>query len=237
MTDNSFSRLVGVLVAPGRTFESISKRPTWAVALVALLLATTVLGWVVHQHTDYHEMTTRAMEARGREVTADQLERIVSFQERFGVYLLGFQAVVVAVVFLLFALLYWVVFRLVGSELTFKVGLSTLLHGSVPAVVYCLLAAVVLMGQGDLTYVQVTTRDFLASNLGFLAPADGGIVLRTLLTGIDFFGLWSVVLLAIGYRITARVTSATASGVAIAMWLLGLGLRVGFTWLGQGGAG
>gem|GEM_PF-4868551 len=48
-----------------------------------------------------------------------------------------------------------------------------------------------------------------------------------MLVGVDFFALWSTVLLAIGYRIVARVSTALATGMAIVFFLLGLGLRVG----------
>lgn len=59
------------------------------------------------------------------------------------------------------------------------------------------------------------------------------MVLRSFLTGIDFFALWSVILLILGYRVVAKISTVTAGVVVTVFWLLGL--RVGFAWLGAGG--
>lgn len=238
MQDSSFSRLVGALVSPSSTFENIRERPTWVVALLVLLLGVGSLGLVVHQRTDYGEVTTRSLEAQGRlnSMPEDQVERIVDMQERFGAVGAGIGTVFAGVIFLVFAVFYWVAFRLMGSELTYKQSLATFVHGMLPVVVYSVLAILVLLGRGDLSYEEITARDFLASHLGVLAPEGSGLVLRSFLTGLDFFGLWSVVLLTLGYRTVARVSTATAGTVAVVFWLLGLGLRVGLAWLGTGGA-
>ena len=239
MADKSFSRLAGALVSPEPTFEKIGKRPTWLVAWLVLLLGIGLLGLVVHEKTDYREVTTRALEARGQidTMSEDQIERVVEMQERFGAVGAGAGALFAGALFCLLALFYWVVFRLLGSELTYKQSLATYVHGYLPLAVHALLAVLVLWGRGDLSYEEITARDFLASHLGVFAPEDSGLVLRSFLTGIDFFTLWSVVLLAIGYRVVAKVSAVTAGVVATVFWLLALGLRVGVTWLGTGGPG
>lgn len=239
MTDNGFSRLAGALVSPGSTFENIGKRPTWVVAWLVLVLSIGLLGFVVHEKTDYQEVTTRALEARGQidTMSEDQIEGVVGMQERFGAVGAGVGAVFAGALFFLFAVFYWMVFRLMGSELTYKQSLATYVHGALPLVVYVLLVVVVLWGRGDLSYEEITARDFLASHLGVFTPEDSGLVLRSFLTGIDFFALWSVALLAVGYRIVANVSAMTAGVVATVFWLLALGLRVGVAWLSTGGMG
>jgi hypothetical protein len=239
VTDNSFGRLAGALVSPGSTFESISKKPTWLVALLVLMLSAGALGLVVHEKTNYQEVTTRALEARGRlgTMSGEQVDQVVEMQERFGAVGAGVGALVAGILYCVIAVFYWMVFRLMGSELTYKQSLATYVYGSLPMVLYVALAILVLSGRGELSYEEITARDFLASHLGFLAPAGSGLVLRSFLTGIDFFALWSVVLLAIGYRIVARVSATTAGVVVTLFYLVSLGVRVGFTWLGAGGAG
>jgi L-cystine uptake protein TcyP (sodium:dicarboxylate symporter family) len=48
----SLKRLVGVLFAPTETFRKIAERPTWAVALVVLLMLGAAVGVVVAQKLD-----------------------------------------------------------------------------------------------------------------------------------------------------------------------------------------
>ena len=47
MNDSSFGRLIGVLVAPGKTFRSIAERPTWVVAPLVLLVLLAAGRWFV----------------------------------------------------------------------------------------------------------------------------------------------------------------------------------------------
>lgn len=239
MTDNSLGRLVGALVSPSSTFKNIGERPTWVVALLVLVLSAGFLGFVVHEKTDYREVTTRTLEARGQldSIPEEQLEQGVEFQERFGAIFAPVRALILGGVYCLIAVFFWVAFRLTGSELTYKQSLATFVHGELPFVLFALLAAFTLWGRGDLPYLELAAGDFLASHLGVFTPEGSGVVLRSFLTGIDFFAVWSVALMTIGYRTVARVSTTTAGTVAVGIWLLRLGFRVGLTWLGTGGAG
>lgn len=238
MTDNSLGRLAGALVSPGSTFESIEKRPTWLVAWLVLVLCVTALSFSMHQRTDYREMVERSVQAfGGAELPADQLERQIEMRERFGGIGAPIGGFVAGIVFCVLAVFYWVAFKLFGSEITYKQSLATFVHAAMPGAVFMLLAIPVVLGGGDLTYQQLMTRDVLASNLGFLAPEGASMAVHSLLAGIDFFALWSVVLVAVGYRIVARVSIGLAAGVAVVFYLLGLGLRVGMAVLFAGGAG
>ncbi len=52
LEDSSFGRLIGVLVSPGKTFQSIAARPTWGVALIVLLIAATASSVLISQRMD-----------------------------------------------------------------------------------------------------------------------------------------------------------------------------------------
>lgn len=237
-TDNSFHRLVGALVAPQHTFESLGRRPTWLIAWLVLVVCVALLGWAVHERTDYREVVVQTLEAGGMtdRFDAGEIDDMVEARERFGDFGAALGAVVAGGIFCLIALFYWIAFRLLGSELSYKESLATFVHGSLPTVVFTLLAVPVVLSGGDLTTEQVLTRNLLASNLSVFAPEEAGLALESLLSGLDFFALWSVVLLAIGYRVVARVSTAVAAGTVTVFFVLGLALRVGLVWLFGGGA-
>jgi len=237
MTDSSFGRLGAVLAAPGRTFEAIDRRPTWVVALVVVILAAIGLGVAVHQRTDYRETMEHALAKSSAELSSSQIDRTVELQERFGALFAVLGGAVGAGFMVIVALIIWVILRLFGSEVDFRRCLSVYLYGSLPVVLMMLLAIPLVLSGGTLSFDQLATRNFLASNLAFLAPPDAGIAVRSALAGVDFFALWSVVLTAIGYRLVAKVSPAVAWGVVLLVWLVGLGLRVGLTVLSAGGAG
>jgi hypothetical protein len=78
----------------------------------------------------------------------------------------------------------------------------------------------------------------LRSNLAFLAPEGASKPLVALLASLDLFALWNVALLAIGYRVAARVSRTTAWLTVIILWLIFVAIIVGFSSLGgASGAG
>lgn len=228
MENSGFGRLVTVLTSPGKTFRSIAERPTWAAPLAVFFLVTAVQVYVVHQRTDYREVMEWTLASQGREMDAEQLDTMVEVQERFGAIGAPVGAVFVILLSLLFALLYWVGIKLVGGELTYKQALSVSLYSGIPMAVQAILSVAVLWPVETVAPERVASRNFLASNLAFLAPEDAGPVLINLLASLDFFAFWSLVLAAIGYRIAARVSTVAAATVVAVIWLLGVGIRLGF---------
>lgn len=235
MYESSFSRLFGVFVSPERTFQSVRERPAWVLPLVLMVVLGLGLGLVVHERTDYREVTERALEARNVDMTATEVDDVVAQQESLSGIFIWLSPIFIVFMFLLGALYFWVGCKLVGSELSFGQSFATYVYGSLPTGVMMLLAIPVVWVGGTLSYERLTTRNFLASNLGFLAP-EGDVLVGALLTGIDFFVLWSTVLLAIGYRVVARVSRTTAITLVTIFFLLGLALRMAGAWLGGGGS-
>ena len=82
-----------------------------------------------------------------------------------------------------------------------------------------------------LTRPHITVKEaqggLLASNLGAFAPESTGAALKALLSSLDFFSLWSLALFIVGYRLTAKVSTATAVAVPVVLWLLFVAAKVG----------
>jgi len=49
---------------------------------------------------------------------------------------------------------------------------------------------------------------------------------RGLLASFDLFSLWSLWLLALGFRVVARVSAGAAWGVVGVLWAIGVGLKL-----------
>lgn len=228
----SFTRVARVLWAPTETFRQIAERPTWAVALVVLLVLGGALGYAAFQKIDPDDQRALMEEQfeerglRGEELER-QVDQVMAFNERFGPFypLAGLCFALFA--YLLVALLFWVTFRLAGGELGFPGGFSVSLHAFVPQGLKALLAIPVVLGQDAIDPEAAQRGSFLASNLGFLAPEDASQTLVTLLTSLDLFTLWSVALLVIGYSVVARVSKGLAAGIVVVAWLLWIGIKIG----------
>jgi hypothetical protein len=229
MHDSSFGRLIGVLVSPGRTFESIARRPTWVVPLLALALVSGLLWYLAGLRTDYRDVITKSVEQSGREVPEEQLEPQIEMMEKMGPILAAASTpFVVCLITLIIALLYWIVFKLLGSDFSYKTSLSTVLHASMPAVVAALLSIPVVLSKESIGYEETQTGTFLTSNLAFLAPEEGPKWIAALLASVDFFSLWALALTILGFRAVSRLPTRTVAATAILLWLFFVGLRVGW---------
>ena len=131
------------------------------------------------------------------------------------------------VVYLILAAIFLGAFRFFsGSNLAYKMSFATLVHAYLPGVVAALLALPLVLTRPRIS-MKEAQGGLLASNLGAFAPDSMGPALRTLLTSLDFFSLWTLVLLIIGYRATAKVSTASATAVALVLWAIYVAARVG----------
>lgn len=225
MHDSSFGRLIGVLLSPGKTFESIARRPTWVVPMVVLVIVTTAVTLLLFQKADFMEMMRQQMEAQGQQIPADRAEGMEGFMKGCTIV----SIVVFPVVLWLVGAAFFLLFNLFGGQLRYPVSLSVLLHSFMPGVVSALLSIPVILSRESFTMKELQSGGrVLKSNLAFLAPEDAGPRLVALLSSLDLFAIWTMVLMVLGYHVAARVSKATAASVVLALWVLLVAIQVLF---------
>jgi len=228
MHDSAIGRLIGVLVSPGKTFQSIAARPTWLVPLLALALITASMALIAGQRTDYREAARMAMERGGQTVDEEKLDQQVEIMEKFGPIsgaVAGF--VFLPIVCAVIALLLWIAFKVIGSDMDYKTSLSVYLYAAVPTLIMMLLSIPVILSRETITAEDAQTGSYLASNLAAFASDEASATMRALLASVDVFAIWGLILMVIGYRIAARVSTTAAVVTALIIFLLGVGFRVG----------
>ncbi len=228
MEDSSAGRLVGALVSPVKTFRSLAERPTWGLALLVTLLVTGSLAYVAGLRTDYRDVIVQGAKEKGKDVDESQLEPAINMMQKAGPAISAAGApVAVALVMLLVALVYWVVFKLVGAEFSYVASLAVSLHSGMPLVISALLSLPVVLSRPRLGFADLKSGSFLQSNLAFLAPADAKAWLTALYASVDFFSLWGLVLSILGFKALTRLTTKPVALVVVLVWLLLVGVRVG----------
>ncbi|MDX1502088.1 MAG: YIP1 family protein [Thermoanaerobaculia bacterium] len=224
--------MTGVLFSPAKTFDGLAARPTWVVALLVLLLAGVVTSYLAVDRVDFEEAIREQLEARNRPVPDDSgLEGIARVQKIFA-WAVG-PVVFASAFYFLAALLFWLGMRLAGSEMGYMPAVSTTLHGYMPAVVKALVTIPVILGRAEITVEELQTGSLLASNLSFLAPEEAGPVVTSLLSSVDLFSIWSIVLLGMGFSIVGKISRQSATVTVVVVWLIGVAAKVGFAALGQ----
>jgi hypothetical protein len=232
LEDSSVGRLIGALVSPGKTFQSIAARPTWGAALVVLLIATTAVGVLVNQRMDKDDMRQsiqqRMEKSRGGQASPEEVERGVEMATKVSSVTRWLIPLFVAVVYLIIAALFYAAFRFfAGSSIPYRTSFSVALHAFLPGVVAALITLPLILSRKSITMKEAQGGGILASNLGAFAPESLGPAARTLLSSVDFFSIWTVCLLIVGYRVAAKVSTAAATTVVVVLWALYIAFRVG----------
>ena len=196
-----------------------------------MLSAISAAIWI--PSIDVDELIRQRIESSGQNVDAAQLDTIIEFTSRLRwVMFLGPVLVFQPVAFAVVAFVFYLVFRVTGSEQRYEQSLAVTAHAFLPLGVAALLSIPLLLGSGSISTEEVMSGGVLASNLGFLAGEDASPAMATFLQSLDFFSLWSMVLLWIGYVRIDRLPKLSVAISVVAMW--GLWILAASAWRRHG---
>jgi len=192
------ARFFGVIVAPQDTFRSIVAHPK-ALGMLALIIVLMAGGMFTFLSTETgmnalidQQITTR--ESLGAQMSDAQIEQIEGMGNVFKYSTVIGQAVFIPIWYLVVAGILFAVFNAgMGGNATFKQVFTLVVHTGVIGVVQ---QAFVL----PLSYVRASMRS--ATNLAGLLPMlpEKGFI-TYLLSTIDIFIIWSVIVTAIGLAV------------------------------------
>lgn len=229
MHESGFGRVIGALVSPEKTFRSIGERPTWVVPLLLLVLVSAALGYSLSQRVDQEQMIRQQMADRDEQVSEEQIQQSVQMMEKVGPAMYTGSAIATPLIYLLIALIFMVSLRLAGSEIGFGQSFAVTVHAMLPWLIHALLSLPLLLRLETISPEVMQGGGVLMSNLAPLAPEEASPVVAALLASLDLFTVWTLILLIIGYRVVARVSTVTAATVSLTLWLLYLAIKLGAT--------
>lgn len=227
MNDSGFGRLVGVLLSPEKTFRSIAERATWLAPLLVLMVLNTVVGYLINQRIDVEQMMRRQMAQRDQEMSQEQIDQAVEMAEKVGPVMTLVSGLVFApAIYLILAAVFMSAVRLAGSEIDFQRSLSVFLYSMMTWALYSLLALPIILSRESLD-PEVAQSGVLMSNLGAFAPEDAGAVVKGLLSSLDAFSVWTLILLILGYRIVGRISTGASAAIMLTLWALYVAGKIG----------
>jgi len=142
----------------------------------------------------------------------------------------------IGIALLLGGLILWMLVSIFGGEGKFGTLLSVSCYAAVPSVVLLAVVGTIVLrmkGVGDITSPQDLQP---ALGLDLLAPGAKGFV-GAALKAVNPFGIWGLVLTAIGVSTTHRLSKGTGYTIATIGFLIGVLIAGGFAALfaGRGG--
>ena len=212
------ARLVGVFIAPARTFASIARRPTWLLPLAIAAGLAVPLTELVFSKTDLRGDITRSVEKSGRKIPDDQLDAMVEKTRRLAPLFDVFGIVVVAVATAGTAGVLWGACQAFGWDVKFRQSLGVTTHAFLPQT----LASAALLGVlWNRERIDKTTMgDAIPTHLGRLADAHADPVGHALLSSVDLVSVWVMVLLVLGLAAAAGAPRRKVAILVVALWAL-----------------
>ncbi len=234
-SDNSFGRIFGVLFSPQVTFESIVRKPTWVLPLILLVFVGGAATTAITQRVGWRAVIDREIEKspkaqkRLEQIPPEKRDEQLNAQAKFTPYLLySINVLGPFIVAIVAGAIFMAAFNIVGGcKITFKTSLAIYAYAWVPALIAGLLAILVLFIKDPST---VDVKNLVASNPGALMSEESPRWLVSLLSSLDLFSFWSIIMLAIGYRAAdpKKISFGMALGVVVSVWFIYVMLGVGW---------
>ena len=214
---NSFQRIIGVLFSPDATFASIARRPDWVIPLALIVVLALVNGILVSPHIDFGAPAREAM-AQNKNMTQEQMDRAERMSVGMGKVAKFIAPVITVIVFLVVAGALLLAVRLMGGEGDFKQAFSVTCYAWLPNVLQSIILTIVILAKGLTGINPQTIPTILLSNLGFIVDMKTQPMAFALLSSLDLFTIWVVVLLVIGFAYVGRISKTKSAVAVVALW-------------------
>jgi hypothetical protein len=213
-----FARLGGVYVSPGAAFGEIGRDPRLGIPIVVLIVIGFLLGFFLSTHIDIESLLQQQQSTAQSPLSP---ERIASLVKGMIILVTGVGSILFALVVAAVVLL---ISKIVNAENSYSALLAVTVYSNTAITIVSgvlLVLIITLKGSGELDPRNISSA--LSSSLGaILAKLFGEDFLpkyfMKLLNYVDFFQIWRIVLLAIGYSAVSRKLKTAT----IAAWLVGL---------------
>lgn len=219
------ANLVQVTVKPSRVFERIKEKPSWWIPII-LLVITTVVAAIISAPLSA-EFAQQQLLKSADKMSPEQLAQTKQMiNSPFVTVMAGVSSFIgIILVILIQAGLLHLAVSMFGGSAKFSVGFATVAFAQVPIMIQQVFYSIYMATSGKLVkpgFSGMLSSDQLATPLG------------AFLSRLDIFSIWSIVLIAIGFSITYKISKGKSGTIAVGYWLIGTAFAVVFTMIGGG---
>jgi hypothetical protein len=231
-------RLIDTFFAPSKTFTDLRRNASWWAPFLIIAIVSLLFSFVVDQKVGFGKVVENLIQLQPKQ--AERLERIPPDQREKNLAVqvtitkgisYGFP-VIALIVYAVFAAVLFATLKVgFSSEVKYTTMFALVVYTRLPALLMPLLAIVSLLAgvSGD----GFNIENAVATNPGYFIGPEGSPVLRALLTPLDIFNLWTLILTAIGITCISKVKRGTAFAVVFGWFAVVVLARVALTALGS----
>jgi len=217
---SALGRLTGIFTSPRQVFESIDRKPTWLVPFLVTCVVAIALQVLIMDIG----MKDQLARYQAQDLPAEQMELIEQGMQGPMKYL-GIPLIPIG------TLLVWAVIggllllgsnSILGGNTTFKKMFSLTAWTSLIGIVGGILKSILI-------YMKGTTRGVTTSLATLLPTPEIGEtpgILYRLLSKLDLFTIWQLVLWVIGLSVINKFDNKKSSSLVIGLWIIWIVLSV-----------
>ena len=217
-------RVIDTFIAPSKTFTDIRRNANWLVPWLLISIFSVLLVFVVDKKLGMETAYENQLKLSPKQM--DKIDNLPPDQKaaqmRIGAsatrYFSYGSPLLTIIIAAIFAGVLMATFNFgLGAEVKFKQAMAITMYAFLPGIIKALIAtAVVGMGAAE----GFTFQNQVASNLGGLVDANTSHFLNGLLTALDLFTIWTLILTGIGYACITRVKRGTCMGVVFGWFVV-----------------
>ena len=226
-------RLACTFLAPSRTFTDLRRNASWWAPFLITAMVSLLFVYVVDQKIGFRKVLENQMQFAPKQ--ADRLERLPADQRQemmqrqvtiLKIISYGYFVVILALNAIIAAVLLATLKFGAGANVKYKTLFALVIYASLPELLKSLLAILsLLVGVNSDAF---TFQNPVATNPGYFIDPAASPVLYSLLTRLDIFTIWALVLAAIGITCISKVKTGTAFAVVFGWFGVSLLVGVGF---------
>lgn len=228
---NQLERVIDTYVAPEKTFLDIRRNASWWLPFLLGVCISLLFTFSVDRQIGFDKVAeaniNRSASAQERmssvpEAQREQTMHTIAATTR----VFSYAYPIISLIFnLIIAAILMVSFNFgLGAKEHYKQYLAVWFYASLPFAIKYILAAITIFAGASSDNFDI--QNPVGTNIGWYLSSDTPLWLRTMLTSVDIFTIWTVVLLIIGCATVARVKRSSAAAVVVGWWVLAI---IGFT--------
>jgi hypothetical protein len=211
-------RLINIFFAPSKTSADLRRNASWWAPFLIIAVVSLLFIYVVDQKVGFLKVVENQIQLQPKQ--AERLDRLPADQRQkamqaqvTGTRIISYAVpVIVLGVYAVFAGVLFATLKFVASaDLKYKTLFALIVYTRLPLLLSTLLAIVSLLA--GVSSDGFNIQNPAATNPGYFIAPDGSAALRALLTPLDVFSIWTLILTAIGITCISKVKRSTAFGV------------------------
>lgn len=218
--------LGNIFFEPGNTFEDLRRKPRFILAALIIIIGATAFQFMLNKKVGLENIVRARIESSSFTESLPKEKKEESIKQQsspmFEAITYISVPVVILVSFLLGGLIYWLGANAMGGSAKILQSVSVWIYSSLPPTILWVFSNIIVLLIKSVDDIDLLTAQggVLQANPGFFIDGKSQPVLAAVLSGIDLFAIYGLVLAAIGLQKIGKISAGSAWAIVLIMGLI-----------------